>query len=435
MKMCSTKDREQNMKNTVAVILAAGEGTRLKSAKAKVLHKAAGQTLLAHVVNAVRRAGVEKICAVVGHKKEEVKKEFANEEIEFVFQKELLGTGDAVKRTVSYLKKEKEIDQVLVLCGDAPLIRSESIEDMIQSQRENESACTVLTGILDNPASYGRIIRSSDGSIEKIVEYKDATEKEQAVQEINSGAYCFDKNALIKGLNQLSQENAQKEYYLPDLIKVFVQEGARVDGVTVNDVSEVLGINSRMDLALAEKAFQKRINLFHMENGVTLMDPDTIYIDSRVTIEPDTIIYPFTYIEGEVKIKKNCHVGPFTQLRQGTLLEDGAEIGNFTEVKKSKVGKNTKAKHLSYIGDTVIGDKVNIGAGTITANYDGKAKYVTIIEDGAFIGSNCTIVAPVKVGKNATTGAGSVVTKGHDVPDNGVVIGVPAKLIKKKVNA
>lgn len=423
------------MEKTVAVILAAGEGTRLKSAKAKALHKVAGQSLLAHVVAAVRKAGVKQICVVVGHKKEDVKKEFVNEDVEFVVQKELLGTGDAVKKTVSFLKKQKEADQVLVLCGDAPLIRSESIESMIQSQREQGGAATVLTGVLQDPDSYGRVVRGPERSLIKIVEHKDATEEEKQIQEINSGAYCFEKSALVSGLDKLHQQNAQKEYYLPELIRVFVEEGSRVDAVVTEEVSEVLGVNSRMDLALAEKAFQKRINLFHMENGVTLMDPETIYIDSRVTIEPDTIIYPFTYIEGEVKIKKNCRIGPFTQLRSGTLMEDEAEVGNFTEVKKSKIGKKTKAKHLSYIGDTMIGEKVNIGAGTITANYDGKAKYVTIIEDGAFIGSNCTIVAPVKIGKQAITGAGSVVTKGHDVAENEVVIGVPAKPIKKKVNA
>ncbi len=421
------------MKNTVAIILAAGEGLRLKTAKAKVLHKVAGQTLLAHVLNAVRKAGVEKICVVVGHKKEEVQKEFASDSaLEFVVQKELLGTGDAVKRVIPFLKKEKEADQVLVLCGDAPLIRAESIEDLIERQREEKGAASVLTGILKEPKSYGRVIRRSDGSLQKIVEEKDASPQEKEVQEINSGAYCFEKSALISGLDKLDTRNAQKEYYLPDLVRIFIEEKKRVDAVVTEDVTEVLGVNSRLDLAAAEKGFQRRINRFHMENGVTLIDPETIFIDSRATIEPDTIIYPFTYIEGEVKIKRGCHIGPFTQLRTGTLLEEEAEIGNFTEVKKSKIGKKTKAKHLSYIGDAVIGAKVNIGAGTITANYDGKAKYVTLIEDGAFIGSNCTLVAPVKIGKEAVTGAGSVVTKGHNVADHEVVVGVPARPIQKK---
>jgi len=420
------------MKNTVAVILAAGEGTRMKTAIAKSLHKVAGQFILAHVINAVKQAGISRICVVVGHKKEEVKNEFDGD-VEFVVQKELLGTGDAVKKAFPFLKREKEADQVLVLSGDAPLIRKVSLINMIEDQRKENSFCTVLTGQLTDPTGYGRVIRNTDDSLAKIVEEKDASLEEKEASEVNSGAYCFEKKALLKGLEKLQQQNAQKEFYLPDLVRIFVEEGLRVGAVRTEDSSEILGINSREELALAEKAFQKRINKTHMDNGVTLLDPESIFIDSRVTIAPDTIIYPFTVIEGKVDIKKNCRIGPFTHLREGTLMEEASEVGNFTEVKKSKIGKKTKAKHLSYLGDAVIGENVNVGAGTIIANYDGIAKYATIIDDGAFIGSNCTIVAPVKIGKQAVTGAGSVVTKGHDVPSNTVVVGVPAKPIKQKV--
>lgn len=419
------------MKNTVAVILAAGEGTRMKTAKAKSLHVVAGQPLLRHVLNAVRDAGVERICVVVGHKKDEVKNEF-NGDVEFVIQKEQLGTGDAVKKAVPFLKKEKSADQVLVLSGDAPLIRPESVKSLVEEQRAEEAKCTVLTGMLSDPTGYGRVIRNSHGYVEKVVEEKDANLEEKSVLEVNSGTYCFEKQALVKGIGQIGSENAQQEYYLPDLMQLYAQEGEKVCAVKTGDADEILGINSRLELARAEKAFQRRINLRHMENGVTLVDPETIYIDSRVTIEPDTIIYPFTVIDGEVRIGKNCKIGPFTHLRTGVLMEESSEVGNFTEMKKSKLGKKSKAKHLTYLGDAVIGTGVNVGAGTITANYDGKAKYATIIEDGAFIGSNCTLVAPVKVGSKAITGAGSVVTKGHDVAAGEIVVGVPAKPIKQK---
>lgn len=411
--------------------MAAGEGTRMKSVKAKVLHHVCNQPILTYVIAALKEAGVERICAVVGHKLDEVKKEFGDA-VEYAVQKQLLGTGDAVKQALPFLEKEKEAEHVLVVSGDAPLIKSETLRQMMEKHATEKLACTMLTGVLKDPTGYGRVIRKGSGDVSKIIEEKDASIYEKVVEEVNSGTYCFEKKALLQHLEKLGRSNAQKEYYLPDLIGIFAAEGLKVDTLKTEDTDEILGINSRRDLAKVEKAFQRRINLSHMENGVTLEDPETIFIDPRVTIGADTVIHPFTVIEGTVQIGRFCQIGPFTHLRPGTILEDEAEIGNFTEVKKSKIGKKTKAKHLSYLGDAVIGAGVNVGAGTITANYDGKAKYVTVIEDGAFIGSNCTLVAPVKVGKRAYTGAGSVVTRGHDVPDDTVVVGVPARPLKKE---
>lgn len=419
------------MNKTVGVILAAGEGTRMKSVKAKVLHHVCNQPILTYVIAALKEAGIERICAVVGHQQDDVKKVFGNA-VEYAVQKQLLGTGDAVKQALPFLEKEKEAEHVLVLSGDAPLIKSETLRQMLEKHVSEKLACTMLTGVLKDPTGYGRVIRKGSGDVSKIIEEKDASIYEKVVEEVNSGTYCFEKKALVAHIEKLGRTNAQKEYYLPDLIGIFASEGLKVDTLKTEDTDEILGINSRRDLAKVEKAFQRRINLVHMENGVTLEDPETIFIDPRVTIGADTVIHPFTVIEGAVEIGRFCEIGPFTHLRPGTILEDEAEIGNFTEVKKSKIGKKTKAKHLSYLGDAVIGAGVNVGAGTITANYDGKAKYVTVIEDGAFIGSNCTLVAPVKVGKRAYTGAGSVVTRGHDVPDDTVVVGVPARPLKKE---
>lgn len=403
----------------------------MKSTRPKVLHEVAGQPILAYVIAALKGAGIDRICAVVGHRKEEVRQHFG-ETIEYVVQKELLGTGDAVKQALPFLEKQRTAEQIFVLSGDAPLIQSETLQQMSELQAKEKLACVVLTGVLKDPTGYGRVIRKGSGSVSKIVEEKDASIYEKVVEEVNSGTYCFETKALVEHLEKLSRNNAQKEYYLPDLVAIFANEGLKVDTLKTEQTDEILGINSRRDLARVEKAFQHRINLKHMENGVTLVDPESIFIDSRVTIGADTLIHPFTVIEGPAQIGKECEIGPFTHIRPGSAMKDQSEVGNFTELKKTKLGKGTKAKHLSYLGDAVIGAKVNIGAGTITANYDGKAKYVTVIEDGAFIGSNCTLVAPVKVGKNAYTGAGSVVTKGHDVPPGAVVVGVPAHILRQE---
>lgn len=418
--------------NLVVVILAAGEGTRMKSAHPKVLHKIAGKPVLQHVLGLVSSLeDVDRTFVVVGHHADEVRAAVGEDSgCEFVVQEELLGTGHAVMQVKPLI--EGFDGDVLVLCGDAPLIRTETVHRLIEVHRSDGSDCTLLTGFLKNPSGYGRIIRKSNGRIARIVEERNATLFEMATEEINSGSYCFRWESLSRALEKLKIREDKGEYYLTDTVEIFVQQKRRIGALTVESGEEVLGINSRKDLADAERNLRRRILEEHMAEGVTIVSPEVTFIDTDVIIGRDTVIHPFTVIEGGVTVGKECSVGPFARIRPGTVLEDRAEVGNFVEVKKTTIGEKSKAKHLTYLGDTEIGRGVNVGAGTITANYDGKAKYPTRIDDGAFIGSGTILVAPVNVGKNAVTGAGAVVTRNHDVPDGSLVIGVPARVREKK---
>jgi bifunctional UDP-N-acetylglucosamine pyrophosphorylase/glucosamine-1-phosphate N-acetyltransferase len=417
------------MDKLACIILAAGEGTRMKSGYAKVAHLLAGKPLIRYVVEAAGNLEPERIVVVVGHDAERVKKA-ASDGVEFVEQREQNGTGHAVMQARACFAGWE--GDILVLSGDVPLITAETLRKLVEAHEKGSAACTLLTALVKDPSGYGRIIRRASGRLLKIVEEEDASLFEKAVEEINAGVYLINASSLFQAASKLSPENRQQEFYLTDVVSILVGEGMKVETVKADDASEVLGINDRDELARTEKILQRKIQRAHMLNGVTIVDPANTYIEAAVSIGRDTIIYPFSVIEGEVRIGAGCRIGPFSHIRGVSRVEDGAEIGNFVEVKTSLIGAGTKAKHLSYIGDAEIGKDANVGAGAITANYDGKAKHKTVIGDRAFIGSGTTLVAPVRVGKDAITGAGSVVLKGRDVPEGSVVVGIPAAEMRKK---
>ncbi len=437
--------------NKFAIILAAGKGTRMKSALPKVLHKVAGKSMLAHVLTSVSEVDMTKNVVIVGHEADRVIATLPRS-TQFVKQAEQLGTGHAVKIAADLLANEE--GATLVIAGDTPLITGQTIDELFNYHFAQNATATILTAIAPNPTGYGRIVRGADETVEKIVEQKDANDFEKAITEINTGTYVFDNKALFKALGELTTDNAQGEYYLTDVIEIFKKAGQTVAAHVLDDFEESLGVNDRVALAQAEVTMRKRINHGHMVNGVTLIDPATIYIESDVTIEEETIIEPNVTIKGNTFIGKNvlitngsrienseihsnCEVrnstvegskmsvgsncGPYAHLRPGTVLSEEVHVGNFVEIKGSTLGKGTKAGHLTYIGNATVGEKVNFGAGTITANYDGQNKFNTEIDDFAFIGSNSTIIAPVHIGKNALTAAGSIVTE--DVPEDAVEIG------------
>lgn len=432
------------MVGVATVILAAGKGTRMKSRLPKVLHHVCGKPMVSHVMDAAQAVGVEKQVVVVGFGAEEVK-ETLGERCAYVVQAEQLGTGHAVMQAESLFLNHK--GTVMVLCGDTPLLTRELLAGLLNEHENHQNTATILTAHVDDPAGYGRVIRDKAGFVTKIVEQKDASVAEQTVREINTGIYCFASEELFKALHDITVENAQGEYYLTDVIEIFVTAGKRVGAFTAGNAIDTMGVNSRVQLAEAETIMRDRIRVQWMEAGVTLMDPASTYIDCEVTIEPDTILYPQTWLAGNTRIGRDCvvgpqvhignttvgnnvhmhfvhamessigdnvRVGPFVNLRPGTQLANDVRIGNFVEVKNSQVGLGSKVPHLSYIGDASIGQKVNIGSGTITVNYDGKHKHRTIIEDNAFVGCNSNLVAPVTVGEGAYVAAGSTITK--DVP-------------------
>ncbi len=427
-----------------AVILAAGKGTRMKSETVKVLHNICGKPMVEHVLSAVEQTGAEKIVTVVGRQGEQVINLTGNRS-EYAFQQEQLGTAHALMQARNALAGFD--GDILVVCGDTPLLRSQTLIRLYREHARAGNAATVLTAIIPDPAGYGRVIRNAGGGVQKIVEQKDATGDELAVREVNTGVYCFRARGLFDALATLRPDNSQGEYYLTDIIEYYVARNEPVGAVVVDDPEETAGVNDRCQLAVAEKILRRRITDRLMLSGVTVMDPDNTYIDDKVEIGRDTLIYPFTFIEGESEIGENCTigpssrivnsrlgnnvvvqysiimestlgdgstVGPFAYVRPGCLLGREVKIGDFVEIKKARIGDGSKVPHLSYVGDAEVGKQVNIGAGTITCNYDGEKKHVTRIGDGAFIGSNTNLVAPVEVGAGAVTGAGSTITK--DVP-------------------
>lgn len=429
------------MSEFVTVVLAAGKGTRMKSKLPKVLHQVGGKAMLQHVLDAAKQAGAVRNIVVVGFGGDVVEKTIGSQ-AEFVTQSEQLGTGHAVLQAKELLSGED--GTVMVLCGDTPLLTGELLKKLYDSHKEAGAKATVLTAILPDATGYGRVIRMKDGSVEKIVEHKDATEEERKVREINSGIYCFEIKALFDALSKVNNDNAQGEYYLPDVLEILRKEGEKVWAVAADDFEETLGINSRSQLAGAEKILRHRKNEELMAKGVTIMDPASTFIDADVEIGQDTVIYPFTWIEGKTVIGENCvlgpnsrfqdmvignevtaqfvyghecevadgvTMGPYVHLRPNTKLAKGVKIGNFVEVKNSNIGEGTKLPHLSYIGDCDMGAGVNMGCGTITVNYDGKNKFRTVVGDNAFIGCNTNLVAPVTVEDGAYIGAGSTITK------------------------
>jgi len=416
------------MKNNIAVIiLAAGKSTRMKSGMPKVLHKLCGRAMLGYVLDLVASLKPKQVVAVLGFKQEMVRK-IIPKGIKTVVQKKLIGTADAVKAGLSVLKGFK--GTVLVLYGDNPLLKKDTLKRLLDYHIKNNVDATLLTAQLKKPAGYGRVIRNKYFSICAIVEEKDADEVDKDVQEINTGIMAFKKESLENNLKHIRPNNRKKEYYLTDIIGILAKKGCLVEAVKAEDAQEALGINTGAELAGANYIMQKRINEKFMLEGVTIVDPATAFISFGTKIGEGSVIYPFTVIERDVKIGKRCSVGPFAHLRDSVRLGDGVTAGNFIEMVRAKIGAKTFVKHFSYIGDSSVGASVNIGAGTVTANFDGLKKNYTTIKDKVNIGSDTIIVAPARIGRCASTGAGSVVTK--NVPDNTVVAGVPARTLRKK---
>lgn len=414
-------------KNIAVIILAAGKSTRMKSQTPKVLHKLCGRPLIGYVLDLVAALKPASTVAVLGHQQELVRAHIPKG-IKIVLQKKLIGTAEAVKVGLSALKGFK--GTVLVLYGDNPLLTKESLRKLLDYHLENNIDATLLTATLKKPFGYGRIMRDKYSSICGIVEEKDADEVQKDIKEINTGIMAFKKDVLERNLKYIRPNNQKKEYYLTDLIEILAKKNFLVDGIKLTDAQEGLGINTGAELAKANALMQKIVNDKFMLNGVTIVDPASTFINFGTKIGADTVIYPFTVIERDVKIGKRCFLGPFAHLRDGVVLGDDVTAGNFIEMVRSSVGNKTFVKHFSYLGDSTVGANVNIGAGTVTANFDGKNKHYTVIKDHVNIGSDTIIVAPVKIGKFAATGAGAVVTK--NIPDKAVVVGVPAKILKKR---
>ncbi|SHH42928.1 bifunctional UDP-N-acetylglucosamine pyrophosphorylase / Glucosamine-1-phosphate N-acetyltransferase [Caloranaerobacter azorensis DSM 13643] len=429
----------------ISIILAAGEGTRMKSKLPKVLHQVCGKPMLSHVIEASKGAGIKENIVIVGHGKEKVKDTIKEEGVVFVEQpigeKVPYGTGFAVMQAEDLIKDD---NYVIILYGDTPLITSKTITDLIDYHRENSNNATVLTAEFDNPTGYGRIIRDDKGNIIGIVEEKDATIEQKRIREINSGIYCFDGKYLKMALHNLNSNNAQNEYYITDSIKILNEKGLKVGGYKLNDNTEIFGVNSRVQLAEADRIMRRRINEKLMLSGVTILDPDNTYIGKDVQIGRDTIVYPGVFLEGNTKIGEDCiigsnsriinsnigsrvvvqsstiidsevgentTIGPYAYLRPNSKIGKSVKIGDFVEVKNSVIGDNSKASHLAYIGDADVGRNVNIGCGVVFVNYDGVNKHRTIVEDNAFIGSNSNLVAPVIVREKGYVAAGSTITE------------------------
>ncbi|MDF9407056.1 bifunctional UDP-N-acetylglucosamine diphosphorylase/glucosamine-1-phosphate N-acetyltransferase GlmU [Pelotomaculum isophthalicicum JI] len=430
--------------NLAAVILAAGKGTRMNSKLPKVLHTVCGSAMLSCVIDAATGAGVQKTVVVAGFGADLVAREVGNK-AEVVLQAEQLGTAHALAQAGPVLKDFSGC--LLVLCGDTPLIEAGTLAELVEKHRSMGVAATVLTAEMEDPAGYGRVIRDEQGRVLKIVEQKDASGDEKLVREINTGVYCFEGAGLFDALARITPANAQGEYYLTDIIDIYAKSGLTVGAVVLKNPMELAGINDRVQLAEAEQYMRRRVLDEMMRAGVTVIDPLSTFVSRKARVGRDTVIHPFTIIEGDTVIGEdcvigpgsrlvnatvgnqvtiqnsivldssigdNCNIGPFAYLRPDTTLGRSVKVGDFVEIKKSNIGDGSKVPHLSYVGDAVIGKKVNVGAGTITCNYDGRNKWTTRIGDGAFIGSNTNLVAPVEVGDKAITGAGSTITK--DIP-------------------
>ena len=433
-----------------AVILAAGAGTRMKSAKPKVLHEVMGKPMVSHVISQVRKSGSENIIVVVGHGAHQVREALSDEGVSFAVQKEQLGTGHAVIQALDQIPEEGD---VFIVCGDTPLITAETLGRFAEYHEKSGAELTVLTAEYDDPSGYGRIIRGKDGSLLRIVEQKDATEEEKLVKEVNAGMYCVKASFLRESLPKLSNDNAQNEYYITDLIAMAAEKGAAA-AFCAEDAEEIMGVNNRVQLAAAAKVMRRRINERLMMDGVTIVDPDTTYIDDTVVIGNDTEIGPDTIIKGNTRIGINVtigggcliedsvigddvdilksvikkssvgsrtNVGPFAYLRPGNDIGEDCKVGDFVEFKNSFFGDGSKASHLAYIGDADVGNDCNVGCGVIFANYDGKKKHRTSVGDRVFIGSNSNLVAPVTVNDDAFIAAGTTVTK--EVEEGALSIG------------
>ena len=417
------------MKDFRTIILAAGKGVRMNSDTPKVLHPLCGKPMIQHVLAIAKSLGAAKTYVILGHKNEVVKKHLKGGEV-IVIQKRLLGTADAIKRAAHHFRNFK--GDVLVLSGDTPLLQKETIGHLIRKHREANAACTFLTAATDCPKGYGRVIRNSQNQVAAIREELDAAPEEKEINEINAGAYVFQSEKLFDAIKTIGLNRKKKEFYLTDMIRLFVEKNETIETAATDDPSEALGINTREDLACAASILRRRILKRLMSQGVTVVDPETTHIDCDVQVGRDTTIRPFVVIEGDVRIGNRCVIGPFCHIRPDSTIGDHVEVGNFSEVSRSALGDGSFMKHFSFLGDARVGRRVNIGAGVVTANFDGKQKNTTTIKDGAFIGSDSILVAPVKIGKKAVTGAGCVVTRGTVIPDGSVAVGVPARIKSRR---
>ena len=415
--------------NIMAIVMAAGKGTRMKSKKSKLVQKIYGKEIVKRAVENAEKAGVKEIVAVVGYMKEEVMA-VLGDGVKYAYQDEMLGTGHAVMKAKEYLKGKK--GKVLVLNGDVPIIRPQTLNKLLEKSIENKEYATLLTAIYDNPTGYGRIVRDEGGNIEAIVEEKDTTPSQKEIKEINAGIYCFDIEELLLALDEITPNNAQGEYYLTDVIQIMNEKGLKTGAVIVEDNTEILGINDRIQLEMLTKVLQMRINTEHMKNGVTIEDVSNTYIYDDVEIGMDTVIHPNTTIKSGVVIGEDCEIGPNAYIREGCKLANKVKVGSFVEIKKAIIGEGSKVPHLSYMGDCEIGEKCNIGCGTITCNYDGLHKSKTIIGNHSFIGSNTNLVAPVTLGNETFVAAGSTITE--DVPDYALAIARQRQTNKEEWN-
>jgi bifunctional UDP-N-acetylglucosamine pyrophosphorylase / glucosamine-1-phosphate N-acetyltransferase len=419
------------MQGPVAILLAAGHGKRMKSERAKVLHEVCGRPMIRYVVEAARGAGARAIVVVVGAGADQVRDALAGEpDILFVDQERQLGTGDAVRACRPALQGYE--GPALVLVGDEPLIRPEPLADLLERQRAEDAACLLGTAVVPDPTGFGRILRDGAGRFLRIIEQRDCTPEEAAIREVNPSCYVFQLPGLWDALDRLDTGNAQGEYYLTDAPALLQSLGRKVLALPVLRPDDILGVNTRQHLAQAHSLMQGRILDHLMTEGVSVVDPRNTYVDGRAEIGRDTVIFPFTVITGAVKVGRGCRIGPFAHLRDGTVLDDGVEVGAFVEVKGSRLESGTVARHLAYLGDAHVGPGVNVGAGTVTANYDGRTKACTEVGAGAFLGSGSILIAPVTVGPGAFVGAGAVVTKRHDVAEGQTVVGVPARPLGTK---
>lgn len=439
------------------LILAAGKGTRMKSSIPKIIHKVNGVPMISKIINVLNNLNPEENILILGYKKEEVLK-VVGEDSSYVLQNEQLGTGHAVMQAK---EKLKDYDgDVMILCGDTPLLKSETLKALYDFHKSTNATTTILTSIYENPFGYGRIVKE-DGLVKAIVEEKEATQEIKKIKEVNAGVYCFNAKELFKALDKIDNNNEKGEYYLTDVIGIQVKENKKVQSFILEDSQEILGVNSKVELAIANQVLRERKNISLMEEGVIFLDPKSSYIEENVTVGKDTIIYPNVVLEGNTQIGENCKIigntrivdsilkdniviessvieesiiengvtmGPFAHLRPKSHLKEMVHIGNFVEVKKSTLEKGVKAGHLTYLGDAQVGENTNIGAGTITCNYDGVNKFKTIIGKEAFIGSDSMLVAPVTIGEKALVGAGSVITK--DVPDKSLAVSRSKQIIK-----
>ncbi|MDR6227110.1 bifunctional UDP-N-acetylglucosamine diphosphorylase/glucosamine-1-phosphate N-acetyltransferase GlmU [Desmospora profundinema] len=448
------------MEKMYAVVLAAGKGTRMKSRKHKVLHPVCGKPIIDHIVDTLEKIGVAETVVVIGHDAESVQGHLGDR-VKFARQEEQLGTAHAVMQAEAFLSDAE--GTTLVLNGDHPLFTADTLSKLVEAHRKNRSAATILTADLPNPAGYGRVIRREDGHVVRVVEHKDATPAEREITEVNTGTFCFDNRKLWKALSQVDNNNAQGEYYLPDVIHVLGSQSEAVGAQQMEDHEEAQGINNRVQLAQAEQIMRQRILEQLMMDGVTVVDPAATYIDADVTIGADTVIEPGTILRGNTRIGEGCvigpntdltdvevgteavirqsviqksrvddhvAVGPFAYIRPGSHLEEQSKVGCFVDMKKARLGKGSKVSHLGYVGDADVGEDVNVGCGALTVNYDGFHKHRTIIEDGAFIGCNVNLIAPVTVGKGAYVAAGSTVT--DDVPAEALAIARERQTTKRE---